>query len=150
MYVLKQDAAYGNGEELPESGCIHQRCCFSGRRTRSSTRMYTELNSHSSKSQLYPETNVLNDFLTSWVPQDPGFADLCAQWETYLKKFQALAKEHKICIVPGTIVEKHEEEKSDKYNLLNVAYFIDHEGEILGKYVKKNLWYVISSISFFR
>jgi predicted amidohydrolase len=65
---------------------------------------------------------------------------LCGQWEVYLEKFQALAKEHRICIVPGTIVEKHEEEKSEEYQLLNVAYFIDDKGEILGKYVKKNLW----------
>lgn len=80
--------------------------------------------------------------MTSWVPNEPGFADLCGQWETYLKKFQALAKEHKICIVPGTIVEKHDasKEKSEEYDLLNVAYFIDNKGEILGKYVKKNLW----------
>ncbi|KAE9968808.1 hypothetical protein EG328_007266 [Venturia inaequalis] len=80
-------------------------------------------------------------FLTSWVPANPGFAELCSHWETYLKKFQALAKEHKICIVPGTIVEKHGEEKSEEYDLLNVAYFIDDKGEILGKYIKKNLWH---------
>jgi hypothetical protein len=31
--------------------------------------------------------------------------------------------------------------------LLNVAYFIDGTGEVIGKYVKKNLWYVLVSFS---
>jgi hypothetical protein len=92
-------------------------------------------------------TNLSTDFLTSWVPQTPGFADLCGQWEIYLKKFQALANEYEICIVPGTIVERHEEETSEEFQLMNVAYFIGNKGEIIGKYVKKNLWYV-TSISF--
>lgn len=90
--------------------------------------------------------------LTSWVPNDPGFKNACASWKTYLEKYRALAKECKICIVPGTIVELHadgthdstgiakgkESEASER--LINVAYFIDTAGEIIGKYVKKNLW----------
>jgi predicted amidohydrolase len=47
-----------------------------------------------------------------------------------------------IGIVPGTIVESHRDADKDEDKLLNVAYFIDHEGNIAGKYVKKNLWYV--------
>ena len=79
--------------------------------------------------------------LTNWVPKDPNFLSLCEQWEIYLKKYQNLAKECKICIVPGTIVERQTgAEKEDQ--LLNVAYFIDHTGEIIGKYIKKNLWWV--------
>jgi predicted amidohydrolase len=78
--------------------------------------------------------------LTNWVPNTPGFLDLCDQWETYLKKFQDLAKECKTCIVPGTILERYQEKKSEEGKLLNVAYFIDDKGEILDKYVKKNLW----------
>ncbi|KAK7544749.1 carbon-nitrogen hydrolase [Phyllosticta citribraziliensis] len=78
--------------------------------------------------------------LTNWIPKDEKFLPLCDQWETYLKKYQALAKEFGICIVPGTIVERHRDAVKEEDKLLNVAYFIDHRGEILGKYVKKNLW----------
>jgi predicted amidohydrolase len=80
--------------------------------------------------------------LTSWVPKDPAFVGLCDEWEVYLKKYQDLAKECKICIVPGTIVESHRESEKEEDRLLNVCYFIDQEGQITGKYVKKNLWYV--------
>ncbi|KAF4216863.1 hypothetical protein CNMCM6457_004771 [Aspergillus fumigatiaffinis] len=37
---------------------------------------------------------VLPEFhLTNWVPTDPRFASLCDDWETYLHRYQALAKE---------------------------------------------------------
>ncbi|KAF2271784.1 carbon-nitrogen hydrolase [Westerdykella ornata] len=78
--------------------------------------------------------------LTSWVPQEPTFLPLCDQWETYLKKYQALAKECNICIVPGTLVESHRGASSAEDKLLNVAYFISNSGSVVGKYVKKNLW----------
>jgi predicted amidohydrolase len=45
-------------------------------------------------------------------------------------------------IVPGTIVESHRDATNEEDKLLNVCYFIDHEGKIAGKYIKKNLWYV--------
>lgn len=80
--------------------------------------------------------------LTNWLPKDPSFAGLCDEWETYLKKYQELAKECNICIVPGTIVEGHRGEEKEEDRLLNVAYFIGKDGDILGKYIKKNLWYV--------
>ncbi|KAK7699731.1 hypothetical protein SLS57_012325 [Botryosphaeria dothidea] len=87
------------------------------------------------------ELAVLPEYhLTNWVPKDPGFLPLCEQWETYLKKYQALAKEHRICIVPGTIVERHCDAEKEEDKLLNVAYFINQDGDIIGKYVKKNLW----------
>lgn len=73
--------------------------------------------------------------LTSWVPDDPKFKDCCAESTQYLAKYQALAKELNICIVPGTIIEP----KGD--SLLNIAYFISSNGEILGRYTKKNLWH---------
>ncbi|KAF2191118.1 carbon-nitrogen hydrolase [Zopfia rhizophila CBS 207.26] len=78
--------------------------------------------------------------LTNWLPKDPNFINLCEQWEHYLKEYQDLAKECKICIVPGTIVESHRGAEKEEDRLLNVAYFIDQNGEIIGKYVKKNLW----------
>ena len=79
--------------------------------------------------------------LTNWVPEDANFVNLCGQWKIYLDKYRALAKKHNICIVPGTIVERHKEAGSEKDKLINVAYFIGNDGEILGSYQKKNLWY---------
>jgi predicted amidohydrolase len=89
------------------------------------------------------ELAVLPEYhLTNWLPKDPSFAGLCDQWETYLKKYQGLAKECGICIVPGTIVEGHRGEENEEDRLLNVCYFIGKEGDVVGKYVKKNLWCV--------
>ncbi|KAI5782732.1 carbon-nitrogen hydrolase [Geopyxis carbonaria] len=76
-------------------------------------------------------------FLTSWVPEDPKFAD-AAEDRSYLKKFCNLAKECNINIVPGTFVEKHVE--NGKEVLYNIAYFISNEGKVLGNYTKRNLW----------
>ncbi|KAI8937025.1 hypothetical protein NX059_006247 [Plenodomus lindquistii] len=87
------------------------------------------------------ELAVLPEYhLTSWHPKDPEFTNLCDDWEAYLQKYQDLAKECGICIVPGTIVESHRGEEKEENRLINVAYFIDQEGEVRGKYVKKNLW----------
>ena len=41
--------------------------------------------------------------LTNWLPDDPNFIPLCAQYKSYLTAYQALAKELNICIVPGTM-----------------------------------------------
>jgi predicted amidohydrolase len=73
--------------------------------------------------------------LTNWLPDDPKFAPLCADYQKYLDSYCALAAELNICIVPGTIVEKHDDA------LLNVASFISNDGKILGQYQKKNLWH---------
>lgn len=43
--------------------------------------------------------------LTNWLPQDAKFIELCADWRSYLERYQALARECNICIVPGTIVQ---------------------------------------------
>ena len=79
--------------------------------------------------------------LTGWVPDDPKFSTLCSQWQLYLDKYCDLAKTHNICIVPGTIVERHQNNGEAKDQLINRAYFIDNQGEVLGSYQKKNLWY---------
>ena len=83
--------------------------------------------------------------LTNWVPDEPGFGNLCDQWEVYLDKYRALARKLKICIVPGTIVERHQDAETKEERLINVAYFIGNGGEVLGKYQKKNLWYILPS-----
>lgn len=57
----------------------------------------------------------------------------------YLDRFQQIAKEYRINLVPGTIVESVLAEDGGTI-LLNTCYFIDRQGAILGKYVKKNLW----------
>ena len=80
-------------------------------------------------------------FLANWVPESPSFIPICRQWKTYLEKFQTLARECNICIVPGTIVEAHKDSESGEERLLNVAYFISNDGKILGRYEKKNLWH---------
>ncbi|KAH8666446.1 carbon-nitrogen hydrolase [Xylariales sp. PMI_506] len=77
--------------------------------------------------------------LTSWVPNDPNFKQVCADATQYLSKYQELAKELGICIVPGTIVEPHV--SGDVEALGNIAYFITPTGEIAGRYQKKNLWH---------
>ncbi|KAL8715059.1 MAG: hypothetical protein Q9220_001016 [cf. Caloplaca sp. 1 TL-2023] len=88
------------------------------------------------------QLTVLPEYhLTNWVPDDPKFGDLCGQWEIYLNRYRALAKEHNICIVPGTIVERHTDIETNEQRLLNVAYFIDNKGDVLGQYQKKNLWH---------
>ena len=84
--------------------------------------------------------------LTNWIPEDPEFASLCDHWQVYLEKYRSLAKECNICLVPGTIVERHQDAEKDEYKLINVAYFIDNKGEILGRYQKKNLWYKTSPL----
>lgn len=81
-----------------------------------------------------PEYHLLN-----WLPNDPKFKAECGKWQDYLQRYQDLARELGICIVPGTIVELHDG-GTENERLLNVAYFIGNRGEILGKYVKKNLW----------
>ncbi|KAH7028183.1 carbon-nitrogen hydrolase [Microdochium trichocladiopsis] len=76
--------------------------------------------------------------LTSWVPDDPNFGAACAESASYLQKYQSLAKELSICIVPGTIIEEAPKDGDD--SLHNIAYFISSDGSILGRYQKKNLW----------
>ncbi|KAI9673424.1 MAG: hypothetical protein M1817_002886 [Caeruleum heppii] len=83
--------------------------------------------------------------LTGWVPTDPKFSELAGQWQTYLERYQGLARECNICIVPGTIVERVASPKADReedeVQLVNVAYFIDDKGSLSGRYEKKNLWH---------
>lgn len=88
--------------------------------------------------------------LTSWVPDDPKFAQLAQTAYDYVSKYQALAKELKINIVPGTIVtvpgatsaqNGSASGDSSDLTLLNIAPFISYTGEVLGTYTKTNLWH---------
>ena len=71
--------------------------------------------------------------------------EACRDSSKYLQKYRTLAKELRVCIVPGTILECPEDGSSEDDKLSNVAYFIDSKGEILHRYVKKNLWYVVTN-----
>jgi predicted amidohydrolase len=52
----------------------------------------------------------------------------------YVSIFRQFAKEYKIDIVPGSIIEK------DDFGMFNVVYYIDSRGRIKARYKKVNLW----------
>jgi predicted amidohydrolase len=84
------------------------------------------------------------------VPNDPKFAEIARTAYQYVPKYQDLAKELKINIVPGTIVsvdpnapsptEMNGAADDNGPALLNIAPFISYTGELLGSYTKANLW----------
>lgn len=74
----------------------------------------------------------LADFFPS---HDPEIRKQCANWRKYLDAYCALAKELRICIVPGSLGELNDN------TLVNATYFIDNAGVIKGRYEKKNLWH---------
>lgn len=94
--------------------------------------------------------------LTSWVPDHPDFIAACAESEAYLPRYQALARELNISIVPGTICESHPASahappppptpiptaQDGRKELRNMAHFVAAgTGELAGSYQKKNLWH---------
>ena len=94
--------------------------------------------------------------LTNWVPQDDAFAEIASTAHGYVTRYQNLAKDLKINIVPGTIVQTapagqsngvahsnggHLDRETSKPVLLNISPFISYTGELLGTYTKKNLWH---------
>lgn len=83
---------------------------------------------------------ALRYHLSGMVPNDPRWAIQAADSAKYLANYQALAKELKICIVPGTIIEKQEGPNGTPI-FYNTAYFISNDGSILGSYIKKNIWH---------
>ncbi|KAJ5517680.1 Polyketide synthase enoylreductase [Penicillium expansum] len=87
------------------------------------------------------ELAVLPEYhLSGMVPTDPLWAIQAGESAQYLAKYQSLAKELQICIVPGTIIEK--QTGSDQSTLFyNTAYFISNDGTVLGSYRKKNIWH---------
>uniref|UniRef100_A0A0K3CG80 CN hydrolase domain-containing protein n=1 Tax=Rhodotorula toruloides TaxID=5286 RepID=A0A0K3CG80_RHOTO len=84
------------------------------------------------------------------------------QAEHWLQSFRTLARELKVDIAVGTIVERavdeqtgeelskevevvddetREKKKEKRPILQNVAYYVDWNGEIIGRYTKRNLWW---------
>lgn len=83
--------------------------------------------------------------LTSWAPEHPEFQSAIRDSVPYLQRYQSLAKELGISIVPGTICEPFESKDEDakaSFGVRNMAYFIAAgTGVICGSYQKKNLWH---------
>lgn len=71
------------------------------------------------------------DFLTGPLISRHDLAD---SEQRYVMHFQTMAAKYDIDIVPGSIIEK------DSEGLHNTTYYIDHTGNILGRYRKVNLW----------
>jgi predicted amidohydrolase len=71
------------------------------------------------------------DFLAGPLNGRADFADFDGE---YVKRFQRLAEQYSLDIVPGSIIE------GDASGLYNTAYYIDSTGDILGKYRKVHLW----------
>lgn len=74
----------------------------------------------------FPEDFVLGPLL--------GRADLADFTGQYIRAFQALALKYDLDIVPGSVIE------GDETGLYNTTCYIDHSGEVLGRYRKVNLW----------
>ncbi|KAF2398271.1 carbon-nitrogen hydrolase [Trichodelitschia bisporula] len=96
----------------------------------------TDAASQGAQLAVLPEYN-----LTSWVPSDPLFLASADRWAEFLSRFCNLARENNICIVPGTIIRRVKNAETGVSRLLNIAYFIDNHGQVIGEYVKKNLWH---------
>ena len=94
--------------------------------------------------------------LTSWCPSHPDFVKSIVSSAGYLARYQALARELDINIVPGTICEAHPaagagagtaaskevQDGSSDVELRNMAYWISAgTGAVAGTYQKKNLWH---------
>lgn len=71
------------------------------------------------------------DFIAGPLEGHVELADFDTQ---YVKHFQQLAAQYGIDIVPGSIIE------GDENGLYNTTYYIDRQGDILGRYRKVNLW----------
>lgn len=71
--------------------------------------------------------------------------ELCTHWQEYLHAYCVLARQCRICIVPGSFAElRHSSGASQDQGtetVVNATYFIDHDGNILGRYEKKNVWH---------
>lgn len=89
--------------------------------------------------------------LNGFVPEDPEYIRQTEPetYQAYLTGYQDLAKELEICLVPGTIAERHpfpsstqaQDQSLERKVLYNTTYFISSTGAILSTYRKNNLWH---------
>jgi len=75
---------------------------------------------------IFPEDAVLGPL--------NGRADLADFEQRYARAFQQLAARYHVDLVPGSFIEGEES------GLYNTTCYIDHHGEILGRYRKVHLW----------
>lgn len=100
------------------------------------------------------KTQLYRYHLNGYLPENPIYIEQAARYKEFLDGYCTLARELGICLVPGTLVERHAATSQSaslesrtlnsavgNYHLFNTSYFISHEGEILGSYKKKNLWH---------
>lgn len=76
---------------------------------------------------IFPE-----DFITGPVASEENFVDF---ENKYLNILQTWSRQYSIDIVTGSIIE------GEKNGWFNTTYYIDAEGNIVGKYKKINLWH---------
>ncbi|EIM86927.1 carbon-nitrogen hydrolase [Stereum hirsutum FP-91666 SS1] len=74
-------------------------------------------------------------FLTGIIADHLHLATDEGHW---IEDLRALAKEFSIDIVAGTVVEKS---SRNNEHLFNTARYIDKHGNVIGEYLKKNLWH---------
>lgn len=99
-------------------------------------------------------TRLCRYHLNGYLPEEPIYIEQATRCQEYIVRYCALARELSICLVPGTLVERHPatgqtapigsrtlSSIDGDYHLFNTSYFISHDGEILGSYRKKNLWH---------
>ena len=101
--------------------------------------------------------------LSGWEPNDPQFVQIASEAHKYQAAYQDLAKELKINICAGTIVQTAptptnngtapSEVVDSKPTLLNISPFISYTGELLATYTKTNIWipereHLTSSVEF--
>ncbi|OAA46442.1 Nitrilase/cyanide hydratase and apolipoprotein N-acyltransferase [Beauveria brongniartii RCEF 3172] len=78
-----------------------------------------------------------------WVGDRAALLRCAQQSPAILARYQALARELRLCIVPGTLLEdlSHPSDAADEPPLANVAYFLGPDGAVCGRYHKRNLWH---------
>lgn len=72
-------------------------------------------------------------------PAQPDELNFSDPSNLYLDKFKALAKDLKVNLVPGTLPSRTT--TTDQAPLINRAYWITRNGDVIGSYEKKNLWH---------
>jgi predicted amidohydrolase len=107
-----------------------------------------------SPSALHSLTWPTRYHLNGYLPEDPVYISQTSQYQHYLDRYCRVARELGVCVVPGTLVERHPvtpgpalpgsnilKDAQGEFQLFNTAYFISNDGTILGSYRKKNLWH---------
>lgn len=81
--------------------------------------------------------------LQGWVGSGAALLPCARRSPEFLARYQALARELRICLVPGTLLEDLTApgDAPDEPPLANVAYFIGPDGAVCGRYHKRNLWH---------